>query len=157
MFPPTKVPSNEYLPPSDEGYHYSKPKQSKQLKNGKSNALQVQIDNMRCLEGRDGYFQVSLAVQSFIDNLPIIDMDTNDQRCQLHLIGVKFLLSIPANDFQRCNVFPCGPKDLCVRLRFPQIYGMKSLDDGLLTLQCRIQERIVAKTHTLRIGVANTK
>lgn len=158
------MPSSEYLPPaSDAGYDYPKPqsKHSKLLNNiphhSKSNALQVRIDNMRCLDGSDGHFQAVLSVESFIENLPIIDIDTIDHHCQLHLTGIKFHINIRAASFRRCNVHACGQKELCLQLRFPQIFGMKSLEDGLLTLQCRLQERVVTKTHTLRIGVGNTK
>lgn len=112
---------------------------------------------MRCLDGQDGHFQAAIHVDNFIDILPIIDTDTMDSHCQLQLNGVKFYINIPAVDFHRCNINLCGQKELCIRLRFPQILGMKSLDDGLLTLQCKLQERIVAKTHTLRVGISSSK
>jgi hypothetical protein len=40
-----------------------------------------------------------------------------------------------------------------LRIRFPQIRGMRTIDDGILTLQCKLQERIVEKTHSLRMGL----
>lgn len=166
----TTKPANNYLPPTSEpsgsennGYHYSKPKQSKLLKNfdflrnHKSNALQLVLNDLRCLEGRNGHFRANIIVQSFIENLPIVDLDAIDSRCQLQLIGTKFYLDIPANDFQRCGIFNCGKRELCAKLRFPQIFGMKSIGDGLLTLKCKLQERIIKKTHTLRFGVANLR
>lgn len=126
-------------------------------RHAKSSALQVRIDNMRCLDGPDGHFQAVISVESFIENLPIIDIDTIDQHCQLHLTGIKFHINIRTASFRRCNVYACGQKELCIQLRFPQIFGMKSLEDGLLTLQCKLQERVVTKTHTLRMGVSSAK
>lgn len=153
-------PSADEMP--DEGYHYSKPKQSKFLRNSntlfnsKSNPLHISVNSLRCLEGHGGYFQSNIIVQSFIENLPIIDLDTIDARCQFHLVGVRLILNIPYDDFQRCGIFACGSRELCANLRFPQIFGMKSLDDSLLTLKCKIQQRIISKTHALRFGVSQT-
>lgn len=158
------TPSSEYLPPvADEGYHYRKPSslQSKQVKSIahqiKPNSLHIQIDHLRCFHGPDGYFQAVISVKSFIDNLPIIDIDTFDPLCRLHLLGVKLHINISAANFHRCNVHTCGQEEICIRLRFPQIFGMKALDDGVLTLQCKIQERVVTKMHTLRVGVSSAK
>ncbi|XP_031620390.1 uncharacterized protein LOC116338947, partial [Contarinia nasturtii] len=163
--PPETVPDNQYLPPSDEaneGYQYSKPKQSKHLRNSnlylntRSSPLHISVNNLQCLEGNGGYFQANIGVQSFIENLPIIDLDTIDPHCQLHLVGVRLVLSIANTDFQRCGIVACGAKELCVNLRFPQIFGMKSLNDSLLTLKCKIQERVVSRTHAFRFGVSQT-
>lgn len=159
-----QIPGNQYLTPPpaadelpDEGYHYSKPKQSKFLRNSKSNALHISVNNLRCLEGHGGYFQANIAVQSFIENLPIIDLDTIDPRCQFHLVGVRLILNVPHEDFQRCGIAACGSRELCANLRFPQIFGMKSLDDSLLTLKCKIQQRIISKTHALRFGISQSR
>lgn len=98
---------------------------------------------------------MNIAVQSFIENLPVIDLDTIDSRCQFHLVGVRVILNIPIEDFQRCGIVPCSNKELCVNVRFPQIFGMKSLDDSLLTLKCKVQERVVSKMHAFRFGVSH--
>lgn len=114
------------------------------------------MNNVRCLDGNGGYFQANVGVQSFIENLPIIDLDTIDARCQFHLVGVRLILNIASDDFQRCGIAFCGNRELCANVRFPQIFGMKSLDDSLLTLKCKIQERIISKTHALRFGVSQS-
>lgn len=156
--PPSALPPQADDPTG--GYQYSPPKKSKLLKHGtallntKSNALHISVNSLRCLEGNGGYFQANIAVQSFIENLPIIDSDTIDSRCQFHLIGVRVILNIPIEDFQRCGITPCSNKELCVNVRFPQIFGMKSLDDSLLTLKCMVQERVVSKMHAFRFGVS---
>lgn len=160
------MPDNQYLPPpadeTNEGYQYSKPKQAKHLRNSnvfpnsKSNALHISVNNLRCVEGNGGYFQANIVVQSFIENLPTIDTDTIDSRCQFHLVGVQLILNIAYTDFHRCGIIPCGSRELCVNLRFPQIFGMKALDDNLLTLKCKMQERVVSKTHAFRFGVSHS-
>lgn len=164
------MPDNQYIPPSPpsqsdepiDGYSHQRPKQSKFLKHenifltSKSNPLHISVNNLRCLDGAGGYFQAAIVVQSFIENLPIIDSDTIDSRCQFNLIGVKLILNIPIEDFQRCGISPCSNRELCVNVRFPQIVGMKSLDDSLLTLKCKVQERIVSKTHAFRFGVSHS-
>lgn len=136
--------------------------QSKHLRNSnvslnsKSSALHISVNNLRCLEGNGGYFQANIVVQSFIENLPIIDTDIIDPRCQFHLVGVQLILNIAHTDFQRCGIVTCGSRELCVNLRFPQIFGMKALDDNLLTLKCKIQERVISKTHAFRFGVSHS-
>ncbi|XP_055313280.1 uncharacterized protein LOC129574815 isoform X2 [Sitodiplosis mosellana] len=165
--PPEPEPDYQYLPPPpadeiNEGYQYSRPKQPKYLRNSnvllnsKPGALHISVNNLRCLEGNGGYFQANIVVQSFIENLPIIDSDTIDSRCQFHLVGVQLILNIAYIDFQRCGIAPCGSRELCVNLRFPQIFGMKALDDNLLTLKCKIQERVISKTHAFRFGVSHS-
>lgn len=169
------MPDNQYLPPPpppqppsqadepiDGGYHQSfkPPKQSKFLKpdhnfrSAKSNPLHISVNSLRCLDGHGGYFRANIGVQSFIENLPIIDLDAIDPRCQFNVIGVKLILQIAIEDFQRCGVVPCSNRELCVNLRFPQVFGMKSFDDYLLTLKCKVQDRVVSKTHAFRFGVS---
>lgn len=175
----TYLPPTNYLPPvivnvppsdttdDQNGYNYVKPTkslpQSRILKDldffrsQKPNALQLELNDLRCLQNRGGYFRANLIVQSFIDNVPILDIDSQDPRCQLHLVRTKFILNIHAIDFERCGVYACNDKELCVKLRFPQVFGMKSVGDALLTLQCKLQERIAIKTHALRFGVTDFK
>lgn len=161
-----QVPDNQYLPPPQDepidGYPHSRPKQSKFLKHenvflsSKSSPLHLSVNSLRCLDGHGGYFQANIVVQSFIENLPVVDLDTIDPRCQFNLVGVKLLLNIAIEDFQRCGVIPCSNRELCVNLRFPQIFGMKSLDDSSLTLKCKVQDRVVSKTHAFRFGVSHS-
>lgn len=170
------MPDNQYLPPppplpppqADEpidggagGYPQSlRPKQSKFLKHEpnfrtpKSNPLHISVNSLRCLDGHGGYFRANIGVQSFIENLPVIDADTIDPRCQFNVIGVKLILQVAIEDFQRCGIVPCSNRELCVNLRFPQVFGMKSFDDYLLTLKCKVQDRVVSKTHAFRFGVS---
>lgn len=127
------------------------------MRNHRINELQLVLNDLRCLEGRNGYFRANILVQSFVENLPIIDMDIIDPGCIVQLNGTTIVLNIHASDFQRCGFFNCGTNELCVQLRFPQIFGMKSIGDRLVTLQCRLQDRIVTKTHGLRFGVSNIR
>lgn len=119
--------------------------------------LQLELNDLQCLSGRKGYFRANIVVQTFIEHLPIIDMDVQDQRCLISLVRTKFVLHLAGSDFARCGVYTCGDNELCLKLRFPQIDGMKSIGDAILTLQCKIQRKTVSKTQSLRFGVKNFK
>lgn len=159
--------------PSDfdeqSGYHYLVPTRAvaANLRNHKnidlfrsantSKPLRLELNDLRCLQNRDGYFRANIVAQSFIETLPILDADTQSAQCQLRLVRTTFVLNIRATDFERCGVYACSNHELCVKLRFPQITGMKSASDALLTLQCKSQERVATKTHTLRFGITDIR
>lgn len=123
----------------------------------KQSPLQLELSELRCLRNRGGYFKANINVQSLIENIPVVDVEIQDPRCQIQLLRNKFILNIAANDFSRCGVYACSDKELCIKLRFPQVFGMKTLGDALLTLQCKLQERVATKTHAFRFGVSNFK
>lgn len=153
------------------GYHYApSPKHTTvNLRNHKnidlfrnanqtnSNAVRVELNDLRCLQNRNGYFRANIIARSFIDTLPIVDVGAQSTQCQLRLVRTTFVLNIRANDFERCGVYVCSNNELCVKLRFPQITGMKSANDALLTLQCKLQERVATKIHSLRFGITDIR
>ena len=98
-----------------------------------------------------------MTVKTLVDGIPIIDKDNTDiSGCNIRLTNSVLLVNIKSEDFHKCGVFSCGSgNDLCLRLRFPQIRGMRMLNDPILTLQCKVQRRVVSKTHALRLGVSN--
>lgn len=122
-----------------------------------SNALRLELNDLRCLQHRDGYFRANIIAQSFIETLPIVDADALSPQCQLRLVRTTFVLNIRASDFERCGVYACSNNELCVKLRFPQIAGMKSASDASITLQCKLQERVATKTHALRFGITDLR
>jgi hypothetical protein len=140
--PPPKAPDTAYLPP-DAKSRILKP----------ARRLQLDLTSLSCLASDAGYFRSTIAVQSPIESVPVIDFDGQDDRCLVQLTRGRIQVSINAVDFQRCGVWRCGT-DLCLRIRFPQIRGMKTAEDGILTLQCKQQERIVEKVHSLRMGLS---
>lgn len=119
--------------------------------------LQLELNELRCLSNVGGYFRAILSVQSFVQSLPIVENDIQDIRCDPQVIRTRIAISIAAADFRRCGVENCGSQQLCLKIRFPQIQGLRTLADPVLTLQCRIQERVVSKTHALRIGLNREK
>lgn len=170
--PETPVPSFPSKPSDDDehpGYQYLAPTKATvvSVRNHKnidllrgqngSNALRLGLSDLRCLQHRDGYFRANIVAQSFIETLPIVDADASSAQCQLRLIRTTFVLNIRSSDFERCGVHACSDNELCVKIRFPQIAGMKSANDALLTLQCKLQERVAAKTHALRFGIADIR
>ncbi|XP_016970333.1 uncharacterized protein LOC108038124 [Drosophila rhopaloa] len=136
------TPAPVYLPPSEGG-------------NQDQNQLRLRLKDMRCLSS--GYFRAVLKLDSFLGAAPTVDQDNDDQpdkRCEMKLSRSFLLLDISGEDFERCGVKSCG-QDLCLRLRFPAIRGLRTSGDSILTLHCKTQERVAVKTHALKMGVAN--
>ncbi|XP_017049533.2 LOW QUALITY PROTEIN: uncharacterized protein LOC108093773 [Drosophila ficusphila] len=135
------TPAPVYLPPSDG--------------NQDQNQLRLRLKDMRCLSG--AYFRAVLKLDSFLGAAPTVDQDNDDQqdkRCEMKLSRSFLLLDISGENFERCGVKSCG-QDLCLRLRFPAIRGLRTGGDSILTLHCKTQERVAVKTHALKMGVAN--
>ncbi|XP_018796713.1 PREDICTED: uncharacterized protein LOC108973722 [Bactrocera latifrons] len=118
------------------------------------NTLRLSVHEMRCMQHNSGYFRAVLKVDSFIGAAPIVDNDSTDKRCELKLSRSYVVTDIAAEDFEKCGVHACG-NDLCLRLRFPTIRGMRTSADGILTLHCKTQERVAVKTHALKVSVSN--
>ncbi|KAH8252768.1 hypothetical protein KR032_001825 [Drosophila birchii] len=136
------TPAPVYLPPAADG-------------NQDQNQLRLRLKDMRCLSG--GYFRAVLKLDSFLGAAPTVDQDNDDvqdKRCEMKLSRSFLLLDISGEDFERCGVKSCG-QDLCLRLRFPAIRGLRTSGDSILTLHCKSQERVAVKTHALKMAVAN--
>lgn len=165
--PPTDMqtmdePINIPIPPSG---NYIPPVHAKKDRKLKDNAarinppLLVELNELRCLPNQNGYFKALLTVKNSIVHPPIIEHDSKDRRCRLLYSQSKVEVNIPVEQFQLCQVIECGDNGqyLCVQIRFPQIAGMRSLTDAILTLQCKTQNRVVTKTHALRLGVSKER
>ncbi|EDW32954.1 GL10255 [Drosophila persimilis] len=134
------TPAPLYLPPSESSADQQ---------------LRLRLKDMRCLQA--GFFRAVLKLDSFLGAAPTVDHDSDDvqdKRCELKLARSFLLLDIAGADFERCGVRSCG-QDLCLRLRFPTIRGLRTGGDSILTLHCKSQERVAVKTHALKMGVAN--
>lgn len=143
-------PSNDYLPPSNHQgriFKDSEPKSQHRL----------QLRELRCQQNSGGYFQGIINVQSFLTNIPIVDTEIYDRRCNLAVVKTQIVINFKYEDFQRCGVESCGSSELCLRLRFPQIRDMKSIGDAILTLQCKVQDKIVTKVHSIKVGVSDSR
>lgn len=118
--------------------------------------LRLRVHEMRCLQQAQhgGYFRSVLKVDSFIGATPTVDNDSSDKRCELKLHKSYVVVDIAGEDFAKCGVQQCE-EDLCLRLRFPAIRGMRTGGDNILTLHCKSQNRVAVKTHALKMGVAN--
>lgn len=135
------TPAPVYLPPAESSTQHQQ--------------LRLRIKDMRCLQA--GYFRAILKLDSFVGAAPVLDNDYDelpDKHCELKLSRSYLLLDIAGTDFERCGVRNCG-QDLCLRLRFPTIRGLRTGGDSILTLHCKTQERVAVKTHALKMGVAN--
>ncbi|EDV37368.2 uncharacterized protein Dana_GF13410 [Drosophila ananassae] len=135
------TPAPVYLPPSEGSQD--------------QNQLRLRLKDMRCLSS--GYFRAVLKLDSFLGAAPTVEQDNDDiqdKRCELKLSRSFLFLDISGENFERCGVRSCG-QDLCLRLRFPAIRGLRTSGDSILTLHCKSQERVAVKTHALKMGVAN--
>ncbi|XP_067626759.1 uncharacterized protein [Eurosta solidaginis] len=141
---PPSTPAPVYLPP-----------EARTLESAvNGNNLRLRIQEMRCMQHSGGYFRAILKVDNFLGATPTVDNDSNDKRCELKLARSFIVADIEEDDFEKCGVHDCG-KDLCLRLRFPSIRGMRTSADGILTLHCKTQERVAVKTHALKMSVSN--
>lgn len=150
-------PSQAYLPSQSKARELRDEVVLQDSGNIQNSQLQLELNELRCLPSIGGYFKATLTVQSFVQSIPIIENDIQDIRCDLQVIRTRVVVNIAAVDFRRCGVESCGSQQLCLKIRFPQIQGLRTLADAVLTLQCRIQERVVSKTHALRIGLNREK
>lgn len=157
FIPIVTPPSQGYLPSQSKARELRDELIFRDSQNLPSSQLQLELNELRCLPNIGGYFKAVLSVQSFVQSLPIIENDIQDIRCDLQVIRTRIVINIAAVDFRRCGVENCGTQQLCLKIRFPQIQGLRTLGDAVLTLQCRTQERVVSKTHALRIGLNREK
>uniref|UniRef100_A0A182MES4 ZP domain-containing protein n=1 Tax=Anopheles culicifacies TaxID=139723 RepID=A0A182MES4_9DIPT len=150
-------PANIYIPPSAGGVGRS----LRDDPNGQRSPIRLQLNELACLRNNGGFFRASLTVQSSIESVPLVDVENDGgdlSACEVRLDQSRLLVDIAWSDFGRCGVIPCGQtpsRELCLRVRFPAIAGMRTAIDPVLTLQCRIQQRIVARTHSVRLGVVD--
>ncbi|XP_058125864.1 uncharacterized protein LOC131285553 [Anopheles ziemanni] len=151
-------PTNIYIPPSGVG------RSLRDDPDGTRTPIRLQLNELACLRNSGGYFRAALAIQSALESVPLVDVENDGgdlSGCEVRLDQARLLVDIAWSDFGRCGVVACGQltsgtaRELCLRIRFPAIAGMRTAVDPVLTLQCRIQQRIVARTHSLRLGVAN--
>ncbi|XP_017493153.1 PREDICTED: uncharacterized protein LOC108381247, partial [Rhagoletis zephyria] len=146
---------NQYLTPEENRPNYEASKRPPTSGYNRNGALRLHVHEMRCMQhAGGGYFRAVLKVDSFIGAAPTVDNDSNDKRCELKLARSFVVADIVEEDFEKCGVHTCG-KDLCLRLRFPSIRGMRTSADGILTLHCKTQQRVAVKTHALKMSVSN--
>ncbi|XP_030554157.1 uncharacterized protein LOC115757862 [Drosophila novamexicana] len=158
-------PGDDDEPLSSPGYDYNAPQQRPSTpapvylppaeNSPQQQQLRLRLKDMRCLQS--GYFRAVLKLDSFLGAAPVLENDNEevqDKHCELKLSRSFLLLDIAGADFERCGVHTCG-QDLCLRLRFPAIRGLRTGGDSILTLHCKTQERVAVKTHALKMGVAN--
>lgn len=148
--------NNYYLPP----HQNTKDRKLKPNDHNQNLPLLIEINELRCLSNQNGFFKALLTIRNGVEIFPIIEHDSNDhQRCALKYTQSKIEINIDIEQFQKCQVIQCSNdgKYLCMKIRFPQIKGMRLVNDAVLTLQCKIQDRIVAKTHAFRLGVVKER
>lgn len=149
MEPPRDEPDTSYLPSADK----RDPKDLDFFKTTVNtlNGTKVEVRDLKCLQTPDGYYKASIYMHNNVEVTPTIERESGDPRCEIKTLRSQSIVNIVSEDFQKCGIFSCGA-DLCLKLRFPQIRGLRTGDDLSLTLQCKLPERVVVKTHSIRVG-----
>lgn len=144
--PVPQPPTSGYLPPSTqpEFRNTISPEQ-----------LHINVKDMRCLNSDSGFFRAIIKIEDgYVGSVPLVDYEPYNNRCDFKLSRNYIAIDIEHYNFNTCGVRECG-NNLCLRVRFPLISGLKSGSDNFLTLQCKPQNRVVAKSHSFKMGVAN--
>lgn len=152
-------PDNSYIPPASGPYN---PRTAKDLDFFRSvpnslNSMKVELKEMNCMTNPGGYFKAQMKIHNNVETFPVVEHDTSDPRCDIKTLRSQGLINVVSDDFRRCGVYNCAGGDLCLRVRFPLIRGLRTRDDLILTLQCKLHERVVGKTHSIKLGVNNVQ
>lgn len=129
--------------------------------------VHIEVTEMNCFDtGSNGKFQAILTIKTPNENIPVFE-DATDPTCIVESeynpprMNSKLRFNIGKNQFSGCAVRDCSTSrdvvHLCVRLRFPIIAKMRLIEDPILTLQCRTQDRIAAHTKHLQLEVENSR
>lgn len=129
--------------------------------------LQLEINEMNCYDTQtDGKFQTVLTFKSKNENLPVFEDATQHQHCAINSdeippkFNTRIKMNVSKKDFHHCGIKNCSPGEsediLCVRLRFPTVYKMRLPEDAVLTLQCKMRDKIAVHTKHLQFEVANS-
>lgn len=158
--PPTSPPSNAYLPPAaTRSVQNRTDNDFFGFSNSIRSPLRLEMTEMKCLSsGEGGFFRTRITVQSFINTLPVFE-ESSGCTHRLEISRNQLLIQIPVNEFKLCGVNSCGQRneELCAKIRFPQIRGMRTVNDAILALQCKPQEKTVVKTHALKMGISSER
>lgn len=139
--PPTPIddtvaihPPNQYLPPSPT-----------------TRTTDLQIFNMSCLDtNTKKFFQTSFKTSYFLENPPVVDDDSQSD-CVTGF-GDRFRMDLEGVKMVKCGVKRCGDRvNMCVTLRMATVRGLKLPEDGLVTLQCKPQDSVMAHTKQLKV------
>lgn len=136
--------NNQYLPPTNL---YETP--------SSVISSRIKVSNMSCLDTPlGGHFRATMTFSRSLTTLPIVDDAPSD--CIAGSGGV-FQLELDGDRMRKCGVKFCSNGvNMCVSIRMPTVRGIKLPEDGLMTLRCRPQERVVAHTKQLRINSQNS-
>lgn len=155
--PPLKddYPSNQYIPPLKDDYpnnQYLPPTSSYETPSVISS--RIRVSNMSCLDSPvGGYFRAFMTLSRSITTLPVVDDAPGD--CIIGT-GDLFRLELEGERIKQCGVRFCSNGlNMCVSIRMPTVRGLKLPEDGLMTLRCRPQERVVAHTKQIRMNTQN--
>lgn len=125
----------------------------------------LRIENMSCVQGVS--FQAMFSVGNNLPNFPVVEEAT--EGCVNSVGENRFKIDL--NNFK--NMLKCGVKrctssgmetqrenpgnlqvdgNMCVMVRMATVRGVRLPEDGIVTLMCTPQERVVSQTKHVKLG-----
>lgn len=119
------------------------------------NTEQIRVVNMSCLDtNKSKFFHAHFRTSTgFYDQLPIVEGAKRD--CiTTNGNGNSFFVNFNGNDLSECGISYCSDneRNLCVKIRFPTVRGIRLPEDFSIILKCKSQEVIATNIKLLRFA-----
>lgn len=115
---------------------------------------QLLIQNMSCTQGSN--FRATFKLANDLPQFPVVDDAT--EGCISPINGNLFRIDLESfNGMLKCGVRRCkggarNQENMCVVIRLPAVRGVRLPEDGMVTLMCTPQERVVIQTRHVKLG-----
>ncbi|GAB0090759.1 uncharacterized protein DMENIID0001_055180 [Sergentomyia squamirostris] len=109
------------------------------------------LQELKCFP--ENFFRAKILLKTPLPAVPIIENVASMKNCPMRLFGKHLAIDISTKSFTECGIFSCDDGDLCMKIRFPEVEGLRTGSDALVTLKCHPQERIVTQNHALTIAL----
>lgn len=116
----------------------------------------MKVINMSCILNNS--FRSTIQLEGRHSFLPPPVIDDGSSGCITSTSSGIFAINMEGDrKILECGVRKCftgssSKANMCVNVRMPTIQGLKLPEDGLVTLQCVPQDRVVSHTKHLRLG-----
>ncbi|XP_050309978.1 uncharacterized protein LOC126745965 [Anthonomus grandis grandis] len=159
---PVHPPPSSYLPPTPpSGYLPPSPDIFPPLYQDDSIVVTAppnfRLENMSCIQGSN--FRATFKMEG---NTPqFATVDEGEESCVTAASDNRFRIELDSfNSMIKCGVRKCsqkgqnmeGDNNMCLVLRIPAVRGVRLPEDGMVTLMCIPQERVVTQTRHLKLG-----
>lgn len=116
----------------------------------------MKILNMSCILNNSFKSTLQIDGRSSLQPPPVID--DGSAGCITSKSSGTFVIDMEGDrkmsqcGVRRCSIGPSSRTNMCVTVRMPTIQGLKLPEDGLVTLQCAPQDKVVSHTKHVRLG-----